>query len=205
MIGLLIKLIKNGGIVCIIGVILSYIGLEKLGDIVAILGLVGMFLCLFRSLLWDYRKTALKMMNFFIERTGSQSSGIILGSLTFFLLLVTICGVKPSSNFDGTYRYKQIEYEVGDTVTYGTNKFIANGLKNAEVISIEKAVHTDGSPDLNFFEDVYTLSDGKIIYRSQVFGIREDMHGLLWIPKSYYYGAKYLLSCFFHFIKFLFC
>lgn len=79
MIGLLIKLIKNGGIVCIIGVILSYIGLEKLGDIVAILGLVGMFLCLFRSLLWDYRKTALKMMNFSLKELGAKVPALYWG------------------------------------------------------------------------------------------------------------------------------
>lgn len=173
MIELFIHMLIHAGIPAVImmllGAIIDYTLGWKIGEIIFVCGLLYMPVWEFRFAIWDFKKTFFKILNFFVKKTDNLIAGIMLGAVTFFLLLVTIGCVRPSLN--DTYRYKQVDYEVGDTILVGDHKYIADGLYEAKVVSVKEATFSDGTPNPFFYEDEYTLDTGETVPRSRIFGI----------------------------------
>lgn len=196
-----IQLLAPSFIIILIGVFLDCILGGPICELIIAFGLVNIPITYFRFFIWDFKATFLHLCSIMIGKTNTVV-GIILTLVISFFVLVSIGYLRPS--LDSTYRYKQINYEIGDEVLVGDYKHIAIDLDNATVVDTIPSEVGDGEHNGIFFADKYVLDNGKTVSRTQIFGKKDNMNGLLWIPKSYYYGSKYVIQCTYEFVKWAF-
>lgn len=177
---------------------------ENIAVFLIILDVIAIPVTWFREIIWDFTIPFQKIFdtfarhpydtnksakaNFLLYRVG----GTIFSCILSLLLIVTVGYLRPSKQ--DTYRYKQLEYEAGDTVKVGEHAFIGIDLYDATVIERIPGAYFDGDDDDLFYQDAYILDNGETVYRTRILGKVENRNGLLWIPKSYYYGTKYMFQ-----------